>query len=133
MGIVDHTFVQDRKRVREFCRGLIDRKVGVSWSCFGRINLMTPELVELMAQAGCRSVFYGIDSGSPAVVARTHKMVRPESVVSVVRYSAEAFDNVEASFIWGYPFEELDDFKMTLDLVAECTNSHLESMCNCTD
>ena len=119
-AIVDDTFVQDRRRVRAFCQGLIDRKAGLFWSCFGRINLMTPELVDLMAEAGCRSVFYGIDSGSQAVVARTHKMVRPEIVVPVVRYSAAVFDNVEASFIWGYPFEELDDFKMTLDLVAEC-------------
>ena len=120
IGIVDDTFVQDRKRVKAFCERLIARKVNVVWSCFGRINLMSPEMVELMAEAGCRSIFYGIDSGSPAVVARTHKMVRIESVVPVVEYGAKVFDQVEASFIWGYPFEELEDFKMTLDLAAEC-------------
>jgi radical SAM superfamily enzyme YgiQ (UPF0313 family) len=72
-----------------------------------------------MAEAGCTSIFYGIDSGSPAVLARTHKMVRAESVVPVVRHSAQVLDHVEASFIWGYPFEELDDFQQTLDLAAE--------------
>jgi radical SAM superfamily enzyme YgiQ (UPF0313 family) len=118
VGIVDDTFVQDRKRVRLFCNRLIERRSGIKWNCFSRINLMSPDLVELMAKAGCNSVFYGIDSGSPAVLARTHKMVRSEDVEPVVRYSSEAFDRVEASFIWGYPFESLDDFRMTLDLAA---------------
>ena len=45
-------------------------------------------------------------------------MVRAEDVEPVIAYSAEIFDFVEASFIWGYPFEELDDFKMTLDLAG---------------
>ncbi len=117
--IVDDTFVQDRRRVRAFCDGMIERRAGLAWSCFGRINLMSPELLDRMAEAGCNSIFYGIDSGSPAVLARTHKMVRAESIVPVVRHSAAVFDHVDASFIWGYPFEHLDDFKMTLDLVAQ--------------
>jgi radical SAM superfamily enzyme YgiQ (UPF0313 family) len=116
--IVDDTFVQDRKRVRGFCERLLERRAGLAWSCFGRINLMSPDLLDTMADAGCNSIFYGIDSGSPAVLARTHKMVRAESVVPVIRHSAAVFDHVDASFIWGYPFEELDDFRMTLDLVA---------------
>ena len=120
VGIVDDTFVQDRKRVRDFCEKLVARREDVVWSCFSRINLMSEELSELMARAGCRSVFYGIDSGSPVVAERTHKMVRPESVLPVVEFSAKLFDSVEASFIWGYPFEEFDDFKMTVDLAAEC-------------
>lgn len=116
--IVDDTFVQDRKRVRAFCERLLERRSGIAWSCFSRINLMSRDLAETMAEAGCRSVLYGIDSGSPAVLARTHKMVRAESVEPVIEYSAEVFDFVEASFIWGYPFEDLDDFRMTLDLAA---------------
>jgi radical SAM superfamily enzyme YgiQ (UPF0313 family) len=116
--IVDDTFVQDRKRVRAFCDRMIERRARIAWSCFGRINLMSADLLDRMAEAGCNSIFYGIDSGSPAVLARTHKMVRAESVVPVIRHSASVFDHVDASFIWGYPFEELDDFKMTVDLVA---------------
>ena len=45
-------------------------------------------------------------------------MVRAEDVLPVIAYSAEIFEFVEASFIWGYPFEELEDFKMTLDLAG---------------
>jgi len=121
ISIVDDTFVLNRNRVRDFCRMLIERRSDIEWGCFGRINLMTPDLVELMAEAGCRAVFYGIDSGSQAVLDRTVKKVHAEDVVPVLRLSAEYFDRIEASFIWGYPFEAVDDFERTLDLAAEAS------------
>jgi anaerobic magnesium-protoporphyrin IX monomethyl ester cyclase len=121
VSIVDDTFVLNRERVRAFCRLLIERGARIAWGCFGRINLMTPELIELMARAGCRAIFYGIDSGSPAVLRRTLKKIRAEEVLPVLRASAQHFDKVEASFIWGYPFESLDDFKQTLDMAGEAS------------
>ena len=119
IGIADDTFVLNRNRVRAFCELLIERRSGIEWGCFGRINLMTPELVELMARAGCRAVFYGIDSGSQAVLDRTVKRVRAEQVVPVLKLSAQYFDTIEASFIWGYPFETADDFARTMDLAGQ--------------
>lgn len=119
ISIVDDTFVLDRDRVRQFCRRLLERRSNVEWGCFGRINLMSPDLVALMAKAGCRAVFYGIDSGSPTVLKVVHKVIRAEEILRVVRFSAEHFDRIEASFIWGYPFERLDQFKETLELAGE--------------
>ena len=121
IAIVDDTFVLDRARVEDFCHRMIDVASGVEWGCFGRINLMTPKLIELMERAGCRAIFYGIDSGSPAILKRTIKSLKAESILPTVRESAQAFDKTEASFIWGYPFEELDDFKRTLELAGECS------------
>jgi radical SAM superfamily enzyme YgiQ (UPF0313 family) len=121
ISIVDDTFVLNRERVFEFSRTLVERRSNVRWGCFGRINLMTPRLVEQMAESGCRAIFYGIDSGSQSVLDRTVKHVRAQDVVPVLRLSAQYFDRIEASFIWGYPFETLDDFERTLDLAGEAS------------
>jgi len=121
ISIVDDTFVLNRDRVREFSQTLIDRHSGVKWGCFGRINLMTPSLVDKMAESGCRAIFYGIDSGSQPVLDRTVKHVRREDVMPVLKLSAQYFDRIEASFIWGYPFETVDDFDRTLELAAEAS------------
>ncbi len=121
VAIVDDTFVLNRSRVRTFCQMLLDQRVDIEWGCFGRINLMTPELIELMARAGCTAIFYGIDSGSQAVLDRTVKKVRVEDIMPVLKLSASYFDRVEASFIWGYPFETFQDFRMTLELAAEAS------------
>jgi anaerobic magnesium-protoporphyrin IX monomethyl ester cyclase len=121
ISIVDDTFVLNRDRVHEFSQQLIDRRSNVNWGCFGRINLMTPALVDKMAEAGCRVIFYGIDSGSQPVLDRTVKHVKREQVMPVLKLSAQYFDRIEASFIWGYPFETLDDFDRTLELAAEAS------------
>jgi anaerobic magnesium-protoporphyrin IX monomethyl ester cyclase len=121
IAIVDDTFVLNVKRVEQFCLALIHGEYNITWGCFGRINLMTPKLIELMARAGCNSIFYGIDSGSPEVLKRTAKKIRAESIIPVLRNSASHFERIEASFIWGYPFETLTDFNATLELAGEAS------------
>jgi anaerobic magnesium-protoporphyrin IX monomethyl ester cyclase len=117
-AISDDTFVLNRDRVRQFCELMLERRLSVRWGCFGRINLMSEDLMELMARAGCGAVFYGIDSGSPAVLKRTFKELDPEIILPTVQTSSRYFAVVEASFIWGYPFETYEDFLSTLDLAC---------------
>jgi len=121
VAIADDTFVLNRERVRAFCNLLIERRVGMEWGCFGRINLMSEDLIELMATAGCRAIFYGIDSGSPRILDRTFKELNPDTIVPTLEISARHFQVVEASFIWGYPFETLEDFLQTLQLASEAS------------
>jgi anaerobic magnesium-protoporphyrin IX monomethyl ester cyclase len=121
ISIADDTFVLDRDRVRAFCELLIQKNADIEWGCFGRINLMSEDLIALMAKAGCRAIFYGIDSGSPDVLKRTFKELDPASIIPTLEMSAKYFDLIEASFIWGYPFESYEDFLLTLDLAAQAS------------
>lgn len=121
IAIVDDTFVLNRKRVEEFCETLLHRDAALVWGCFGRINLMTENLIALMARAGCRSIFYGIDSGSPRILDKVAKEIDRESILPILDISARYFDTVEASFIWGYPEESFEDFLQTLNLAAEAS------------
>jgi anaerobic magnesium-protoporphyrin IX monomethyl ester cyclase len=121
IGIVDDTFVLNRRRVQDFCRMLKQRRTNIDWGCFARINLMTPDLIEKMAEAGCRGIFYGVDSGSQKLLDQIGKKMRGEEVMPVLRLSAQYFKKIEVSFIWGYPFETLDDFRKTLALASEAS------------
>jgi anaerobic magnesium-protoporphyrin IX monomethyl ester cyclase len=100
---------------------LLDQQANIEWGCFGRINLMSEELISLMAEAGCRAIFYGIDSGSPRVLDRTLKELSVDSILPTLETSAKYFDRIEASFILGYPFETYEDFLFTLNLGAEAS------------
>jgi anaerobic magnesium-protoporphyrin IX monomethyl ester cyclase len=121
VSIADDTFVLNRDRVKEFCYTLLDRGADIQWGCFGRINLMSQELIALMAEAGCTAIFYGIDSGSSRILDRTLKELSVESILPTLEISARYFDRIEASFIWGYPFETYEDFLCTLDLAAQAS------------
>jgi anaerobic magnesium-protoporphyrin IX monomethyl ester cyclase len=121
ISIADDTFVLDRERVIAFCNLLIERDAGIQWGCFGRINLMSEALIALMAKAGCRAIFYGIDSGSPTVLKQTVKELKADSILPILQLSARYFELIEASFIWGYPFESYEDFRLTLELAAQAS------------
>lgn len=116
--IHDDTFVLDRRWVRDFCRSLRDEGLDVSWLCLGRINLVDEEMLSDMAAAGCRGVQYGIESGSDAVLKRIHKGLTVEQILDVAKTSLRHIDNVTATFMWGFPFESMDDFYETVYLMG---------------
>ena len=121
VSIADDTFVLNRERVKDFCHVLLDLHADIEWGCFGRINLMSEELISLMAEAGCRAIFYGIDSGSPRILERTLKELSVEQILPTLELSAKYFDRIEAPFIWGYPFEDYEDFLGTIGVAAQAS------------
>jgi radical SAM superfamily enzyme YgiQ (UPF0313 family) len=114
---VDDTFVLKKERVYEFCRRIQKETPGIRWTCCGRINLVDEEMMKIMADSGCTMVFYGMESGSDKILARIKKEFTRERAKEVIARTAEYFD-VYVSFIWGFPFETMEDFHETIDCTA---------------
>ncbi|MBU7013746.1 MAG: B12-binding domain-containing radical SAM protein [Theionarchaea archaeon] len=121
MFIYDDTFVIDPKRVVHFAEQLHEERIDIPWTCYGRINLMTPELLEVMGKNGCREILYGIESGSNNVLKKVNKKFTIEEASRVIEKTTH-YTDVETSYIWGYPFETLEDFYDTLMAVFQQAN-----------
>lgn len=115
-SIVDDTFILNHRRVQEFCYKIIQNQLPVFWHCNGRINLVDESLLEIMAEAGCVSMFFGVESGSDAVLKRIHKGFNTAQVLRSIKLAAKHIPLVTVSFIWGFPFETLSDFQQTREL-----------------
>ncbi len=121
-GLTHDLFTVDRRKVLAFCRYI--RGKGFTWGCSARMDCVDEELLAEMAGAGCRSIYYGIETGSP----RLQKIVDKHLDLSLVepglavtrRLGMEAV----ASFITGFPDEEQDDQDQTLDMMGRCFASH---------
>ena len=111
--IVDDTFTLSRPSILQFCDGIRARGLDFEWGCYARIDLIDEPLMERMAEAGCRKVFYGIESGSDRQLQDMHKGLTVADTVQTVRRSLEFFPYVTTSFIWGMPTETLDDLNAT--------------------
>lgn len=68
MAFYDDTFCANRKRVRDFCRLLIDRKIDLTWSCFSRIDYADEQTLELMKKSGCHIICYGVESADKTIL-----------------------------------------------------------------
>jgi radical SAM superfamily enzyme YgiQ (UPF0313 family) len=111
---VDDTFVLDPERVATLLKALRATGVDVPWRCNGRVGLMTDDLLRLMADYGCVEVFYGIESGSDSVLHAINKGFTVEMARCEVDRTLRYIDRVTTSYIWGFPFETMEDFYQTV-------------------
>lgn len=111
--ITDDTFVLSRERVEEFCRALKERHLDIPWSCLGRVDRMNEEVLDMLAEANCDTIFYGIESGSDTILEKIRKGFSVSQALEVVKASAERM-KTHVSFIWGFPFEEFGDLYDTI-------------------
>lgn len=110
----DEFFVASDERARSFSRDLVSSGLNVKWKAFGRINLIGPDTMKAMAESGCCEIRYGVESGSDSVLERTKKGFRASDVIPVISTAVGIFDRVDAFYVWGYPFETMEDFNQSI-------------------
>ncbi|HUW94598.1 MAG TPA: radical SAM protein [Anaerolineae bacterium] len=110
-------FTANRERVQEFCERLQAEEMDITWSCAARIDTVDPELLLLMAAAGCRNIFYGVETGSPRMQREIQKNLSIDQVWSAVDATVNAEINATLSFIAGFPTERTSDLEQTMGLI----------------
>jgi radical SAM superfamily enzyme YgiQ (UPF0313 family) len=119
IGISDDNLILDRARTLEFCQRLLHEELDIKWECFGRIDLLDEELMVAMTESGCNAIFFGVESGSDRVLAKIGKNITADQARLVVRRSLDLFKRVYTSFVWGFPFETLQEFYDSVLLMIE--------------
>lgn len=110
----DEFFVSGKKQVIDFCNELDRSGLDVRWKAFGRVNLTDIEMMHAMADRGCVELRFGIESGSDEILTRIKKGFTSAESVELISQAVEIFPRVDAFYIWGFPFETMDDFNQTL-------------------
>jgi radical SAM superfamily enzyme YgiQ (UPF0313 family) len=110
----DEFFVSGKRQVMEFCRELKGTGLRLEWKAFGRVNLVDEEMMRAMAECGCLELRFGVESGSDRVLKRIRKGFTAAQSLEVVPQAVKIFPRVDAFFVWGFPFETLEDFNQSL-------------------
>ena len=109
----DDVFTMDENRVLNLCLKL--EKYDLTWSCNGRVNMITERMLKAMKKAGCWEVDFGIESGNDSILKSIHKQftVRQanEAISLVKKYGME----VRAFFILGFPGETQSTVEDTIN------------------
>lgn len=107
-------FTANRRWTLEFCDAMEAASLGVTWSCSTRTDTIDEELLRRMAAVGCDEIYYGIESGSPAVQTRIDKNLDLAVSRRIVAETAAAGIRPVTGFIVGYPFETEETLNETL-------------------
>jgi len=110
----DEFFVSGKRQVMAFCRELEKAGLDIKWKAFGRVNLTDAEMMQAMADCGCVELRFGIESGSDRILERIKKGFTAAEALALIPQAIEIFPRVDAFYVWGFPFETLEDFSQSL-------------------
>ncbi len=114
VAFVDDHFLLQPKRIAAICKGINDRGIAIHWSCEGRVDSVAQHLFPAMAKAHCRTVMFGIESGSQKVLDRLKKEQTLAEVETAVMNAKQAgIDIVHGFFVVGNPDETVEDMRAT--------------------
>ncbi len=115
VSFYDDTLVAHRTRFEALCDRLATEKLDITWSCNARVDMVTPESLQMMRKAGCWSVSYGIESGEQALLDTLDKGITLDQIEKAVTWSRAAGLNVKGYYMIGLPGETRDTLKKTED------------------
>lgn len=113
--IFDDNMMLFRKRLEKICTLLIKKRLKLKWSCFARIDFAYPEGLEIMKEAGCRLIAYGIESGTQEMLDFLQKNITLEKVKEVIRWTKQAGLIAEGLFMMGVPRETNETMQTTIN------------------
>lgn len=107
-------FTVSREQVVGLCELILERELRLQWTCNSRVDFVDPEMLRLMAQAGCTWISWGIESGSEEVLRRARKGIKLEQVERALRWAREAGIRNWGYFIIGLPGETEETIQETI-------------------
>jgi len=119
----DSTFTANKKWAKAFCEALLEAGLDIKWRCNTRANLVPPELLTLMAQAGCYVINFGVESGHPEILKRIKKEVDLEEVVDAFERCRQLGIRTYATFLMGNPGETEETAQATIDFAKRIRGS----------
>ncbi|MEQ1917745.1 MAG: cobalamin-dependent protein [Elusimicrobiota bacterium] len=116
----DLTAIVKRDWILEFSKGLVARKLGITWQLPSgtRSEAIDAEVSKWLYASGCRNMNYAPESGSAASLERMKKKVSIPKLTASLRDAVKAGLNVKINIIIGMPDDtHLDTWKTLWFLV----------------
>lgn len=115
---MDDDMAANKKRFRDICTIMIERKTDVLWGIQASVNSIDRELLELGRKAGLIHVGVGCESGSPRILKLLKKgRATVEKNAQALKLLHETGVKSWATFMIGNPTETYEDIKMTFDFI----------------
>lgn len=110
LRFIDDTFTVHTNRVIEICQRMIELKLDIEWTCLSRLDTLREEMLPWMKKAGCKRIYFGVESGSPKVLEYLNKNLDLEKGLELVGLCKKHGIETHGWFIVGAPNETDEDF-----------------------
>ncbi|MFH1441741.1 MAG: radical SAM protein [Candidatus Omnitrophota bacterium] len=124
----DATFFINKLRGIKICEGILKRNIKIEWSCRSRIDVVDEDILKKASEAGCKKIYYGIESASTKILDTINKGIDTKKIPLIINLTYKYKIKTLGFFIIGSPEETKKDIlnsinfakKMKLDFIQVC-------------
>jgi anaerobic magnesium-protoporphyrin IX monomethyl ester cyclase len=104
----DDLFTLNYKRTFELAQAIEEAHLPLTWECLSRVTHVDKALFDQMHRAGCKRIFFGIESGDENVLKEMKKGITPDQARAAVEACVAAGIKAAGFFMVGYLGETSD-------------------------
>ena len=125
----DDNFAANRRRAKELLQAMIREKLMFKWSTQVRVDIAKdPELVSLMKEAGCHTVYVGMESVNPASLKSMKKQQTVEEMAQAMQMFRQNRIHVHGMFVYGFDEDDWHTVKETVKFAKKAKFSSTQFM-----
>lgn len=120
--ICDNLVNGDLSHLEKICQMIVEEELDIAWVALARIFPHTKrakKLYDLMGRAGCRLLIYGVESACQKTLDRMNKKIKREWIRTNLKWCHEAGINANTQWILGFPYEQYEDARATIDFLLD--------------
>jgi anaerobic magnesium-protoporphyrin IX monomethyl ester cyclase len=115
----DDAFTVDMARTEQLCEEITKRNLKIKWNMGTRVDRVTKELLSKMKDAGCVSMWCGLESGAQEVLNEMHKGISTEQTKKALSWVRELGLKPTPNVLLGFPGETRETALKTIKFAEE--------------
>ena len=117
-------------RMADISHEIIKRKLPVIWKITSgtKVEAIKPEVIPLMAKAGCRYISISPESGSPRMLQLMNKPFAHDLALGQIKRMHASGITTQACFVLGFPGEIKDDLRQTAKYIRKLAQVGLDEV-----
>jgi anaerobic magnesium-protoporphyrin IX monomethyl ester cyclase len=115
----DLTFNLDKKKVISLCENIIKSKINMNWFCMCHVDLFEKTLANIMKEAGCTKIAFGIETFNKTVKEeiKPQSSQKIEEMAQKLQMCSDLGILIRGYFMLGHPHEQKDMADNTIRLL----------------
>lgn len=125
--VLDDLFLKSPKTIEKAIA--VFKNFKLQWRAMAHVETfknVSADTIKALRDSGCSELFIGIESGSPAVLKKIHKVADLNKIKTNIELLLKNGINVKGYFIYGFPGETEADFEMTYKLAEHLKSVSIE-------
>ena len=118
--VLEHdNLLANKKEADRFLNRMVEINRSYTWSCSSRIDSINSIDIQLLKKAGCKNIFFGVETGSQKMQKIYNKNIDIDSIYKTLLELDSIGIGFIVSFICGHPLESSEDIEQTLLLAIK--------------